>query len=442
MYSYNKYLYILESKREKELKAKYVDKLGLDEKIFNKFYENKNTEWLLKTYISIPKEKKEEINNKGGKTLEELLLDYSNMFDNNKEKIHEKINDIKSLDDMKEILDSLRDFDSAKDLFDSNIWILDNSYEWFIFKPYSYEASELGNNKKRESNWCTTYDEEYFNKYLGPKGGLLYICNKLDKTKDIALEMNNENINAWNWKDNNIKSDSSLEYIINYIFEPDKEPYKILIKNINKLENDIPKINFDKLRENAKEQIMNMGIEELADLYGSYIIFKYLDDDKILSEIRDSELDRFYSDWKYESDLVDLVIEILKEDFHEWTEKNKKEFFKFIKERIKEKGLENEYDYNDLDLYKSIKFLEKNYDDSDDEKLVEQLNLEYEVVEKLTDNYMNNFRDVQEYLESMYGNNIDGKELSYHISSYDIDMDGLSDDIVEDMSEEELMNYE
>ena len=155
IYNYNNFNLLLESKRKDQLKNKYVTKLGMTEPVFDDLY-NKNAEWLMKTYMSTTKEKKQEIEDTTSYSLNALLLKYATMFDNNKDNLSIKnISDVDGVDSMNELLDEIREFDSAKDTFGDDIWILKNDYEWFIFKAFTYEASQLANNKKREYNWCT-----------------------------------------------------------------------------------------------------------------------------------------------------------------------------------------------------------------------------------------------------------------------------------------------
>jgi len=449
LYSYQQYLILLESKREKQLRSKYIDKLGMDEETFEKFYSNKNAEWLLKTYSNIPEEKKQEIDNKGGRTLPEILLKYAEMFDNNKDNLEIKqISKVKGLDQMKGLLDGLRDFDGAEENFGDDIWVLSNSYEWFIFKAYSYEASELANNKLRDSNWCTTYDKGHWKSYLGPEGGLIYVCNKLDKTEDVALECK-KNVTAWDWKDNNTESAYSIDDIIEKVWDEHEEPYNILKQNLDKLVEDLPTIDWDKARENAEYEVRNTELGEIYDRYGSYVVFKHVDDDKFLDDMKDGEYDRYYSDWKYEDNLLDMAINVLRAEFNQWTDRNKQDFFKTFVDEMKEANEENElkkgdqgyYDWESKDLEEVITFLEDTYTNKDGEEIIEKIGMSDEIIEKLVTDYMNNFSDAEDYISNMCGSNFYGRELSNYLSTYHVDMDALAKDICEDMDEEELRNY-
>jgi len=444
MYSYNNYLLFLESKRELQLRKKYVDKLEMNEEIFNKFYSNKNAEWLLKIYSNISEEKKKEIDNKGGRTLPEILLMYVEMFDNNKDNVSvNQISEIDSLDEMKQILDELRDFDGAENKYGDDIWVLCNSYEWFTFKPLCYDASELANNKLRESNWCTTYDEKFWKTHLGPEGGLIYICNKLDKTKDVAIELNGEIKKTWNWKDYDTIY-SSLEELIKDTWQSFEEPYNILISNIKKLKNDIPTIDYDKARENAIDEIMNWEYYRYNDLvnYSTYV-WRHIDDDRFLSDIKDNEYERYQDEWKYENNLIERFISILEKNY----EVKEKEILKYFTKQIIIKNKKNVarpddneyYNVEDIDIDNIIEYINDNCTNKDAKNLINIFDFEDQIIEVLVDEYMNNFSDAEDYVNNMFGRTNTDEAIS-QIKNY-IDYRDLAIDIVDDMDEEELRNY-
>jgi len=447
LYSYKNYLLIIEGKRERQLRTKYIDKLGMSEEIFNQFYSNKNAEWLLKTYSNIPEEKKQEINNKGGKSLVEILLKYVAIFDNNKDNVRvNRISEVGSLDEMKEILDELRDFDGAEDEHGDDIWVLSNSYEWFIFKPLCYEASELANNKLRDSNWCTTYDRGHWSSHLGDEGALIYVCNKLDKTQDVAIELTSDIINAWNWEDNN-KSYSTLRKLIENTWDDNEEPYIVLMDNIEKLEDDAPSVDYDKARENAITEIMNWQYSKYNDLemYHNYV-WRHVDDESFLDDMKDGEYERFSEDWKYESDLLDKFIKLLKNDYVKY-ENEREEIIKYFKEKMIEMNEESSLEpddlyYNDVDNinFDSIQeYIENNCTNDDAKELIETFNFEEKIIEDLVDDYMDNFSDAEDYVGQMYGDTKSKEAISY-VERY-IKYQELAKDIVEDMDEEELRNY-
>ena len=447
LYSYKKYLLILESKRERQLRTKYIDKLGMSEDIFNQFYSNKNAEWLLKIYSNIPDDKKQEINNKGGKSLVEILLKYAEMFDNNKDNVSVKrISDITSLDEMKQVLDQLRDFDGAEDKFDDDdIWVLLNSYEWFIFKPLSYEASELANNKLRDSNWCTTYGSAYFKEHLGPEGALIYVCNKFDKTKDVAIEFNDDLINAWDWTDSSTNY-STLSELIEDTWEENEEPYVVLMENLEKLEDDAPSIDYDEARENAMDEIMNWQYSKYneLDIYYNYV-WKHVDDDEFLDAMKDYQYEIFNDDWEYESDLKEKLIELLEYDYKNY-DNEREQIIKYFKEQMKEMNEENEvdpddlyyYDIDNVDMDSIKKYINDNCSDDDAKELIETFGFEEKLIDTLVNDYMNNFSNAKDYVEQIYGHTT-SEAISY-IQNY-IKWRELAEDIVEDMDDEELRRY-
>ena len=228
LYSYKNYISILESKRLDNLKSKYVDKLNVPQEIFDYWVKNNNNtlEWLLKIYVN--SENPDHI----------LLSKMATEFMNNKDNLSiNKITEIDSIGKMRKVLNELTDYDGYDKRFtegkgnSNDLWVLLNTDEWFIYKPYTYEASEeYGNRKERESNWCTTYDKIYFTEHLGPQGGMLYIINKFDPTKDWALEIGESTISAWNYEDINKYNSSDIKEIVEKIWNKNEEPYKILMK--------------------------------------------------------------------------------------------------------------------------------------------------------------------------------------------------------------------
>jgi len=218
LHSYNHYLLILESKRKDDLKKKYVNKMGMDNSVFDEIYSSKlHSDWLLKTYSKIPKEDIK--NHNGDLSLQQILIKYVNIFTNNQETFDGiNINNINSIDEMRETINELRGFDDAEKKYGDDIWVLVNTYEWFIYKPYSYEVSEIANTRTRETNWCTTYGNDHFTEYFGENGGLLYVINKLDSKKDIAFEMSQKSskseITTWDHEDDKIESYKKLEKAI------------------------------------------------------------------------------------------------------------------------------------------------------------------------------------------------------------------------------------
>lgn len=274
---------LLESRRD-DLEHKYVDKLGVDADIFNLFYSTQYAEWLLKVYLSTDKSEIEKIEKKGLK-FHEYLLDLIKIYDNNKNNLSVKqITDIDDLDNLRKIVDEVTEYDEASDIYRNDIWVLENSYEWFIFKPYTFEVShKYGNRKQRNANWCTTYDRSEFENHNGDAGSLLYFINKLDYTKDIALEMHKGYIKVWNSVDDCDETGNSIMRVIP--FYDDSIPYQIVVKNLKRLEKEIPEFD-DTYIDNAFENFLYIYFDNdqnfkllswLHDIGGMDLIIKNID---------------------------------------------------------------------------------------------------------------------------------------------------------------------
>jgi len=438
MYSYLKYTFLLESKRIDNLKSKYVDGLNVPQEVFDYWFEHNNNalEWLLKTYVKT--ENPDYI----------LLSKMTNEFMNNKKNLSvDKISEIEGIDNMRKVLNEIVDYDGYKDRFtegvgtDNELWVIANTYEYFIYKPYTYETSEeYGNKKGREKNWCTAYDEGYFTKHLGEYGGMLYVINKFDDTKDWALEMDENHITAWNYEDDSKYTRSDLKSLIGFVWKENEEPYKILMENIDKIESDIPSVDWDSARESAEYEMRNMNLPEISEMYGNNIIFRHVNDERFLDDQKDDEIERFQYDWKYESNLDEKLTEILEKDFQEWTSENKKAFFDYFIPKMQEYNEENEsddYDVTNPTLDGVLAYMNDNY--SDYEEIIRDLGLVDEIVELLADESMSNFDDAEDYFLNMYGRNLNSEELS-QLDNY-VDMEALAKDIVKDMDTEELKNY-
>jgi len=451
LYSYQKYLLLTESKREDELRAKYIDKLGIDENIVEDFLDYKpGSAWLLKTYANTPKEKIEEIEKKGSK-YSDILLKMAKMFINNRANLSVvDIDKLKNLDNMKSVLDELTDYDLINDYDTKDVWILTNSIEWLIYKPYTYEVSnEFGNRKIRESNWCTAYDEGHFKSHQGPEGGLLYIINKLDETQDIALEITDDSITAWDYKDNSIKSSySGIVDICKQLWDEDSEPYKVIMENSVKIEEDAPKIDYEKAKENAWEDIRYRDLYDIISEYGERYIWDNIDTDSFFDAVKDDAYDRWYNDWRSGHNLFDKTLTILREDFDGWTDKNKQTFYETFIEEMKEANEDNEseeYVTENPTMEDVITYIEDTYSKNDADDLIDKIGIEEEIVQKLADEDAKSYTDPEDYYSMMFGyklNNMTRNEIEneYFITQH-IDHRGVADDIVADMDEAELRHY-
>jgi len=376
-------------------------------------------------------------NNKGGLTYDDLLIQYVEMFDNNKSNLSiNQISKIKSVDEMKVILNEVRDFNNAEDTFGEDIWVLVNSYEWFIFKAYSYDASELANNTSRVSNWCTTYDEAHWKSYLGPDGALTYICNKLNEKLDVAIEASGDIVKVWDWEDNNTVSSDTYTEIIDDVWSEHEEPYNILSQNMKRLEDEIPVIDFDLARENASDEIMSWQYSKYNDLdaYNNYV-WKHIDDDSFLSDVRDGEYERFNSDWEYEYNLLDFFIEVLRKNY---TDEIEKIFIKIMKE-TNEDNEDEKFETENVDIDDVEYYIEETHTDEDIPELIREFNFEDDIVELCVDRLMDNYSDAEDYVDSIYGR-IDSLDSINYIKEY-IKWEELAKDIVEDMDDEQLRTY-
>lgn len=427
--------FILESKRIDDLEKKYVKKLGLKKEIFDYFSQYKDIlEMSLKLYTSTPEDKINKIEKYGTK-FHELLINMLKVFMNNKDNIKSvnSITEIKSIDHLREILNEVKPYDYYyKKYDDDEIWVLCNSYEYFIYKPYTFESSEeYGYNKNRDNNWCSTYSHEDFRRYLGERGGLLYIINKYDVSKCFAFSFS-KYITVWDYKDRNVYDTKDLISAINFI--SDEEPAHVLIDNLEDLENDMPDIDYDHLREVARDYYLNVKITELVDILGDSI-YNYVDDEKFLDDIKESEREYYSSEWKYED---------LNYYFHHFVDdnvSNNRVIFDYFIDNYNDeirKMFELEED-EEIDDYIVKSFI----DDCDTKyikKAIIDLNLEDDFVEYLVDNKISYYHSAKDYFEEFYGSNKIDNYIINSIENY-LDYEKIADDIVDSLGEEELLSF-
>jgi hypothetical protein len=219
------------------------------------------------------------------------------------------------------------------------------------------------------------------------------------------------------------------------------------MKNLEKLEDDAPSIDYDEARENAMDEIMNWQYSKYNELemYYNYV-WKHVDDDKFLDDMKDHEYERFSDDWKYESNLKEKLIELLEYDYKNYNNE-REQIIKYFKEQMKEMNEENGvepddlyyYDIDNVDMDSIEKYINDNCSDDDAKELIETFGFEEKVIEDLVDDYMNNFSDAEDYIEQIFGNTRSSEAISY-IQNY-IEWRELAEDIVEDMDDEELRRY-
>ena len=399
--SYEEYL-ILEG-RISDLETKFKKDLGegLGEVIFdidnteNKAY----AEWLLK-FIKTNREDLEisdELNKprkeqdkdkwlKDTKTIERLEL-MLRKYHNNKKEIDTPITKIKTIQQLGNVLDKKDKFDELEtDFEEDEVKIFYNSFEWLVFQPFTYEASEYANRKDRKSNWCTTYEESYFGTYGGPKGGLLYCTNKLDSTKDIAFQLKpNDEIIVWNYKDNDINTLYSLYEIKNeFDSDEDKEIYDVLDEVEHEIE--IPYISDEELRQETINWYDSLGgFEEIGVNIDVYL--EMLDDTNYLQGFIDNKVDYFHTQLASDffpsyDDQLDFTFQYIwrncsikfEEYFdipHEygkfWVQDGRTDIDDFIKalqnpERLENLDYEPDTPYSTEDCYKELEeFFQTNY---------------------------------------------------------------------------------
>jgi hypothetical protein len=180
-------------------------------------------------------------------------------------------------------------------------------------------------------------------------------------------------------------------------------------------------------------------------MYHNYV-WRHVDDESFLDDMKDGEYERFSEDWKYESDLLDKFIKLLKNDYVKY-ENEREEIIKYFKEKMIEMNEESSLEpddlyYNDVDNinFDSIQeYIENNCTNDDAKELIETFNFEEKIIEDLVDDYMDNFSDAEDYVGQMYGDTKSKEAISY-VERY-IKYQELAKDIVEDMDEEELRNY-
>lgn len=397
---------LLESRRD-DLEHKYVDKLGVDADIFNVFYSTQYAEWLLKVYLSTDKSEIEKIEKKGLE-FHEYLLDLIKIYDNNKKNLSvNQITDIDDLDNLRKVVDEVTEYDEASDIYRNDIWVLENSYEWFIFKPYTFEVShKYGNRKQRNANWCTTYDINEFEYHNGDDGSLLYFINKLDYTKDIALEMHVNNIKVWDSGDNNIQTGNSIMRVIP--FHDDSIPYQIVVKNLKRLEKEIPEFS---------DTYINIEFENFLEIY-----FDNDQNFKLLSWLHDIGGMELIINNIDKSDLLDILIKEYPDRVKLHDDKTEKYYLKQCSMYIPADNVAKEYDIS----------IQKEKSASDKwQKIFDVLSLD-EIRKIMEENNLNlktlNLELLRQQFKNTYNNKFDYSEIfDYFFFSEEEQWDAISE---------------
>jgi len=274
--NYN-YFILLESKRTENLKTRYKNLVPQD--IIEYFDENDPTpnksylQWLLSRYSSLNKKEKEIYNHK---TMIRMVTKYNNV----KHKLDSKqIDKIKTIKELSNILNEDVDYTKIDDLVKNDeAKLLLNDSEWLIYIPYTENAScEYG-----DISWCTVYRTEVdFSKHFGKEGSLVYFINKLNRKKNLAFEViDNEYSYVWNESDHKIFDKpekltdiKDLLVLDGFWEEDDLKEYDDIIIDIPE-----PTMSNDKYLESIKKAISEMSLVNISGRYGTQYILSNLDE--------------------------------------------------------------------------------------------------------------------------------------------------------------------
>lgn len=312
--------------RIENLKEKYKDKI--DPNVINWFENSDPTpnnayfEWLLKKYSTMDsdeKEKFEKLKTPIYKTFTKILK----KFYNNKQKMSSSERDINSYKNLSMLLYKANEED--KDYSDSaireygSVDIHVNNEEWLIFTPYDYDvAEEYGHNNRGGTNWCVCYDQEMFDKYACPDGGITMIINKLDFKLDLAIQKSlDDKVTLWNYNDDSV---SEFEYdsdgLLDYLKNPKHGDYEFVLDYYNNHEVDELKLSISDVEDSWKDAHRDnwselLEFNHISD-YLDFDCFSYI----VFSDLRSSEEqvvyhieDYFYKDfinYNYSSELEEM----------------------------------------------------------------------------------------------------------------------------------------
>jgi len=458
---------ILES-RISDLETKFKKDLGegLGEVIFdidnteNKAY----AEWLLK-FIKTNREDLEisdELNKprkeqdedkwlKDTKTIERLEL-MLRKYHNNKKEIDTPITKIKTIKQLGDVLDKKDKFDELEtDFEEDEVKIFYNSFEWLVFQPFTYEASEYANRKDRKSNWCTTYEDSHFNSYWGPRGGLLYCTNKLDSTKDMAFQLKpNEEIVVWDYQDH---EGSTLYRISDIKDEFDEHDEPEIYKALEEVENEIeyPYLSDQELREEAINWYDGLGgFEEIGVDRSLYL--SLLDNTNYVQGVIDNEVDYFHTQlaseffpsyddylvftfqyiWRNCSGKFEEYFDIPHEYGEFWVQDGRADIDNFKEalqnpERLEKLDYEPDTEYSDTECYQEL------------QDFFQTKHSAYDLVKYYFNNERYDGYSAEDLIDEMYGDpyNMDLSDLTDIGGNY-VDFDDYVDKMVSQMSRNEM----
>jgi hypothetical protein len=440
---------LLENTRVDSLKNKYVNKLKIDKTTFDKFIDFKAaSEWLLKIYNSTDKETMKDIESQGYK-FDDLLISFSKFFFNNKDffaGVIEKIQDIKSFDNLLEVFNKIDKYNIYNDLDNESkedVIIYDNSYEYAIFKPLSYDISDKYGNRA----WCVVRDKNVFEDdfdYGGKMGRLTYIINKLNHDKDFTIQIQDDEFNLWDAQDNNQIISESLDKIKDY-FKNNEENviYNILSDN----EESIKEYNHEIIMDydEIKENIKNTPLKELVNDYGINI-FYYIKDRKFIDAVKYDEYDIYSQDDVYEyykNEFEDFVNDTYNSNFLIGIKRLMNDFKDELENYYKNEDEENELPYGDLDdennfKYTLIDYVNDNISDKEFKNFMDNKQCLDDFIHYLLDEKYDDM-DAKDYYEEIYGKYYGTLEDSFisQIEWY-IDCDYMAKDIINSWDDESL----
>lgn len=191
MKKYSNYIkiqeYLFEGKID-DIKKKYKDEIP--ESIIDFFVEESNKEFykvsskLIETMVKFYIENKD--NKKYDKIqLEKFIFELVKLFQQRKNNLKVKdILKVKSLDELRKLLSSNIDI---VDEYDLGLYY--DGIEYVIFSPLNFDAAY----KYGDHSWCINREPKYFydSKYKASYGGVIQCINKIDESKNLAVQINN-----------------------------------------------------------------------------------------------------------------------------------------------------------------------------------------------------------------------------------------------------------
>lgn len=401
LFKYNEFLLneqLIVEGRIDTLKKKYNDIIGKEvtdwiiseDPTHNKAY----IEWVLKKYSNMLDEHKNQL-----EQLKKPIYKTVMSFIEKYHQIRKNVDNITNIPSIISLIDIVsnyeKDWDDLKD-YDVDIYVEND--EWIIFVPKEFEASEKfgHNNPNKGSSWCVCYDISYFYQYFCPDGGIMMIINKIDETKNIALELKKSGqILLWDYDDKTqeffnideqsvlisyLKKEKDYDFIIDYF---ENNPLKLV---------DLPNIDL----EYVKDEWIRMN----GDLWESYISVNnyatFFNWDEYQDYIIDDIINNNYE--KYIDD-INLVDYINKKDIDENIdlEGNRLEYMSFdeLKEIIEKYDNWNDF-LND--------FVENNVDRNYLEEIVDEDSYSYGFYD------FENFLDIEKFMKDIV-EDLDGNIL-------------------------------